>query len=256
MDDAPLRVYLAGSVRLERGPTLVRERDLPGRQGRLAFAMLAAERDRALYRDELADQLWAGEPPGAWDVALRALVSKLRGILATVGLDDRDTIAHAFGCYQLKLPADAWVDLEGAADAVHRAETSLGDGDLSDAMGWALAANAVARRGFLPGESASWAAARRTELQGIRVRALECRAEVNLRRADAGAAARDAELVIGLEPFRESAHRLVMRALEADGNHAEALRAFARCRRLIGEELGVDPSRETEAVYLEILRSG
>jgi DNA-binding SARP family transcriptional activator len=40
------------------------------------------------------------------------------------------------------------------------------------------------------------------------------------------------------------------------GNRAEALRAFGHCRELLKEELGASPSRETEALFLEILRSG
>ena len=39
------------------------------------------------------------------------------------------------------------------------------------------------------------------------------------------------------------------------GHGAEALRAYERCRRLIAEELGIDPSRETKAVYESVLAS-
>lgn len=256
MDQPPLRVYLAGSIRLELGDRLITERRLPGRQGRVALAMLVTERERAVGKEELAEELWAGEPPGAWDVALRAIVSKLRGVLGEMGLNGQTSIASAFGCYRLRLPATAWVDVEAAADAAHRAETALRDGDLEGAMGWSLAANAITRRGFLDGEDGAWAASRRAELRAIRVRALECRSQVLLERGDHEAAARDAGTVLDLEPFRETAHRLVMRAHASAGNQAEALRAFERCRGLIAEELGVAPGAETEALYLEILRSG
>ena len=151
MDQAPLRVYLTGTIRVERGTVLLDESHLPGRQGRVAFAMLSAERDRAVSTDELSEQLWGGAPPDAWEVALRSIVSKLRGALGRVGLDGHGWIEHAFGCYQLRLPSDAWVDLEAASDAVHRAEAALRDGDPDDAMGWSRAATAIARRGFLPG---------------------------------------------------------------------------------------------------------
>lgn len=256
LDERPLRVYLAGSIRLERGDRLLTEQRLPGRQGRVAFAMLAAERDRAIAKDELAEELWAGEPPAAWEVAMRAIVSKLRGALAEMRLDGQVSIAHAFGCYRLHLPPTVWVDVEVAADAAHRAETALRDRQFADAMGWSLAANAISRRGFLDGEVGTWAETRRAELRGIRVRALECRAQVLLERRDHEAAARDAGIVLDLEPFRETAHRLLMRAHAAAGNQAEALRAYERCRELIAEELGVSPGAETEALYLEILRSG
>jgi DNA-binding SARP family transcriptional activator len=249
-----LRVYLAGTIRLERDDVLVTEERLPGRQGRVAFAMLAAEHDRALSKDLIADELWAGGPPPAWEVALRSVVSKIRTAIADVGLDG-DALAHAFGCYQLHLPPDAWVDLEAAADAVHRAETAVRDGQLEDAMGWSLAANAIARRGFLPGEDGGWASLRRADLRDVHVRALECRGRTLLEREQHEAAARDAERVVALEPFRESAYRLLMRAQAAAGNRGQALRAYERCRTTLSEELGAEPSSETEAVYLEILRT-
>jgi DNA-binding SARP family transcriptional activator len=248
-----LRLYLAGTVMIERGDVLVSEERLPGRQGRIAFVMLVAERS-PLAKDAIAEELWSGEPPASWDVALRALMSKIRAAIADVGLDG-DALTHAFGCYQLHLPADAWVDVQAAADAVHRAETALEGGDLEGAMGWSLAANAIARRGFLPGEGGPWATQRRADLQDVPVRALECRAGTLLARGQHEAAARDAERVIVLEPFRESSYRIVMRAQADAGNRAQALRAYERCRATLADDLGTDPSPETEALYVEILRS-
>lgn len=115
-----LRIYLTGRVRIEIGDILLDEGRLPGRQGRTAFVMLVAERDRPVAREELAEELWPGHPPAAWEPALRAIVSKLRAALAPAGLAG-DALAGSFGCYQLHLPAGAWVDLEAAAAAVHEA---------------------------------------------------------------------------------------------------------------------------------------
>lgn len=248
-----LRVYLAGTVMLERNDVLVTEERLPGTQGRVAFAMLAAER-APVSKQVIADELWSGEPPPAWEVALRALMSKVRAVIADVELDG-ETLAHAFGCYQLKLPPDTWVDIEVAAHGAHRAETALEKGDLEDAMGWSLAANAIARRGFLPGADGPWVARRRAELQDVHVRALECRARTQLAREQHAAASRDAERVIALEPFRESGYRLLMSAHAGAGNRGEALLAYERCRSTLADELGTGPSIETESLYLEILRS-
>ncbi len=254
-NDAPLRVYLAGNVCLERGAVLVPERRFPGRQGRLAFVLLAAERDRALSREEIAEELWNGDPPRAWDTALRAIMSKLRAVLVEIGLDGSQAIASAFGCYQLKLPPNAWVDLEAAAEAIHRAETELRDGRREEANGWALVASSVSRRPLLPGEESPWVARRRAALRDIRVRALECRAEILMFQADHRLAARDAAEVVSLEPFRETGYQLLMRAHAGAGNPAEALRVYERCRSLLADELGTNPSPATEALYLEILRA-
>jgi DNA-binding SARP family transcriptional activator len=116
-------------------------------------------------------------------------------------------------------------------------------------------AHHIARRPFLPGEEAPWIDARRARLRGILVRALECRAQVYLWNAEHTLAVDAARDAVELEPFRETSHQLLMRAHTAAGNTAEALRAYERCRSLIADELGVDPSPATKAVYESILRS-
>src|SRR5262249_39223033 len=112
-----LRVYLAGKVCVERDDHLVPERRLPGGQGRLVFAYLAAEHERPVHRDELADELWHGEPPRAWEAALRVVVSKLRAVLEEVGLDGSAAVSSALGCYQIRFPAGTWSGLEVAGAA-------------------------------------------------------------------------------------------------------------------------------------------
>ena len=57
-----------------------------------------------------------------------------------------------------------------------------------------------------------------------------------------------------LAPYRETAHRLLMEALERRGNVAEALRAYERLRVLLREELGVAPSPDVQAVHRRLLR--
>ena len=56
-----------------------------------------------------------------------------------------------------------------------------------------------------------------------------------------------------MEPFRESAYVRLMDAHAGAGNRGEALRAYERCRRLLVEELGVDPSPPTETANLALL---
>jgi DNA-binding SARP family transcriptional activator len=83
-----IRIYLTSEVRVEHGEVLLGERDWPGRQGRVVLAMLAAERDRPIARDVLADELWGDQPPEAFDKALMAVVSKLRAALRAIGVVD------------------------------------------------------------------------------------------------------------------------------------------------------------------------
>ena len=250
-----LRVFLAGRVALAGSDgRFVDEGSLPGLQGRVALAMLAAERRRSLSHEELAEELWPGERPPAWENGLKALISKLRTALVDVGVDGQ-AIAGAFGLYQLILPPGTWIDLEAAADALHRAETLAAKERSDEAVGWALAARAIGSRPFVEGANGPWVERRRAWLRDLSLRSLEVLAEVWIRRGDHFLAVADTEEALGREPFRESLYRLLMRAHAGAGNRAEALRAYERCQRLLADELGVDPSPETEAIYLDILRS-
>jgi peptide/nickel transport system substrate-binding protein len=76
-----------------------------------------------------------------------------------------------------------------------------------------------------------------------------------LRTGAGGEAVSWAEQAIGLEPFRETGYRLLMEAHAADGNRAEGLRVYERCRRLLADELGAYPSPETESVYQRLLQA-
>ena len=62
--------------------------------------------------------------------------------------------------------------------------------------------------------------------------------------------------MIELEPFHETGYRRLMQMHAQMGNRGEALRVFGKCRELFRNELGADPSQETERVFLEILRAG
>jgi DNA-binding SARP family transcriptional activator len=85
-------------------------------------------------------------------------------------------------------------------------------------------------------------------LVDVRLRSLECLGEIWLANGDAGLAARDANEAIAIDPFRESAHRLLIRAHLAAGEHGAAIRAFEACRKRFREERGVLPSPETVAL--------
>ena len=240
---------------LEANGTRLDEQRFPGRQGRILFAYLAAQKGRPVPRDELAELLWGEELPATWEKALRVLMTKLRTLLTECGIDGASALTSAFGCYQLTLPAGAWIDVHAAANAVERAGAALAAGDLDYAQAQASTAAELARRVFLPGEDGPWVEDQRRDLRGILVRALECLRDIALANGEFGDAVRYAHEVTELEPFRESSYRALMQAHSAAGDPAEALRVYERCRRFLADELGAYPSAETEAVYLELLRS-
>ena len=249
------RVSLLGRVSLETDGRAVDEARFPGRQGRLLFAYLVAERGRAVPRDELAEALWGEAPPPTWDKALTGIVSRLRALLAEQGIDGGSALTGAFGCYRLELPEGTWVDVLAAATAADEASAALAAGDIDKASSDAALTESLLREPFLPGEEGPWVEQKRRELADVRSRALAVLTDASLRSRDAQEAVKWAEQAIALEPFRESGYRSLMEAHAAAGNRAEALRVYERCRRLLAEELGAYPSPETETVYRGLLEA-
>jgi len=251
----PIRIYLTGRISIESGGKLLDQEAFPSMQGLLAFARLVIDRHRAVSRDELAAMLWSRKLPRAWDAALTSVVSKLRALLGKAGMKKSEVLSSALGCYQLHLPTDAWIDIEAAADSLHDAEVLIKTGKRREAYGPAQVAYHIARRPFLSGENGDWVEQHREKLRTIHIRTCECLAEVYLANGEPSLAAEAAKEVVAVQPYRETAYRLLMDAHLAAGNRAEALWVYERCRKLILEELGVAPSPETHAVYLRVLKS-
>jgi len=249
-----LRIYLTGSAAIEADQIAVSEWRTVGRQGRLVFAMLAAEHPNAVTRDQLIGELWPVDPPPSGDRALTAIISKLRAMIEGSG-PSAIGISSSFGSYQLRLPADCWIDLRTAAESIDKADGALRNGDFKAAWPLAQIACHIARRPFLQGDEGPWVLRTRRELQTILLRAHECLAGIYISSGEYATAAVHGNLAVQLEPYRETAHLLLMRAHAAAGNRAEALRTYEHCRLLLSEDLGVSPSIQVEAEYLAILRS-
>jgi pentatricopeptide repeat protein len=224
------------------------EDELPGRQGRLLFAYLAVNRDRVAGRDELAEALWPRELPSAPELALSALLSKLRRLLPEGALAGRREI-------RLELGPPARVDVEAARNGIHRAEAQIAAGDWHASIGPTLVAHNISRRRFLPGEEGAWIDELRRELEEIQVRALECtaRRSLGIGGPEVAVAERTARRLIDLSPYRESAYAALMEAFERRGNVAEALRVYERLRGLLREELGAVPSLDVQRVHERLL---
>lgn len=253
MLEPPVRFYLTGRVAVEGPAGVADQADLAGRQGRRVLVRLAADRDRPVPTDVLADCLWPHRLPRSWEPSLRALVSKLRGALATVGIGS-DPLPAEGGCYQLRLPG-AWVDLEAAANHLDHAEGALRAGDHDRAWSDAIVTAAITGRPLLPGEDGPWIAAQRDRLTGLRLRALDCLVVAWTACGQHRLAIGVAREAVALAPFREDGYRRLMTAQIDAGDRAEAVRTYERCRRLLDEELGVAPSPATEAVYVGALRA-
>jgi SARP family transcriptional regulator, regulator of embCAB operon len=241
------RIQLCGRLVVELDGRRV-EDALPGAKGRLLFAYLVLNRDRRISRDELLTAVYGEEASPDQHPSLSVLLSKLRSVIGQELLAGRSEI-------ELVLPRDAFVDVEAAREALHRAESHVAAGEWAESWGPAGVAYHVARRPLLQGEDRAWLEEWRRRLEDVQLRGLECFAQARL--GLGGPTLTQAEdcarRLIELAPYRETGHRILMEALERRGNVAEALLAYDRLRVLLRDELGVAPSPAVQSVHRRLL---
>jgi DNA-binding SARP family transcriptional activator len=222
---ASLRLTLLGRFALWRGR---HELDIAASSQRL-IALLAL-RERPVGRLHVAGALWPELPTE------RSLAG-LRTSLWRVNQSSRHVIVATSA--MLKLADDIEVDVRDLVRFARRLAPAGKSPDVLDLDSFDVA-NLVSD--VLPDWCDDWLQDEREGLRQIRLHALEGLAR-RLSEAGRHADAIQAALAaIGLEPLRESAHRTLIEMHLAEGNQSEAWRQFQRCRRLLREELGVEPS--------------
>lgn len=230
------RIELCGRLAVEIQGEPMHDR-LPGRQGRMLFAYLAANRGRPVSRDELMGALWPDTAPAAPGPALSTLLTRLRQTLRKGMLEARHELC-------LRLPPGATIDLEVMEVRAARAEQELANSRALEAARAARDALALAQRRFLPEFEGPWVEERRREIAERSQAMLEvcARAGLMLGGPELSAAERAARTLVADNPYRESGYALLMEIHAARGDVAEALRLYDTLRRLLRDELGVLPS--------------
>jgi DNA-binding SARP family transcriptional activator len=241
-------VQLCGRFVVELDGRRVEQR-FPSRQGRLLFAYLVLERPRAVGRHELIEAIWGDELPANHASALTVLLSKLR---AAVGME----ILVGRGSVRVALPPAARVDVEQALAALHRAESAVVQGEWARAWSAALCARYVTARPLLPDqENLPWVDSWRQRLEDALDSALEAYAAacLGIGGTEIAGAERAARRLLEHNPLRETGYGLLMQALAARGNVAEALHVYERARTVLRDELGVPPGPAIQAIHTTLL---
>ena len=240
------------------GPVVVRTSSgvisgsaLGGRRARVALVALALA-ERPVPAESLAAMVWA-EPPATWPVALRGVISALRGALSTIDLGGQLLIKTAPLGYALV--DGVQVDVRAGSIGIRRAEQLLVEERFAAALEEVDSATRLDGASLLPSEELGWLSAHRQALDQARLRALEIVAVAAGRLGDDYRAVAAARQAVALAPLDERAHRALIRALHAGGNRTAAIGAYEDCRALLADQLGVDPSPETVEVYLAALGS-
>ncbi|MFE2294154.1 BTAD domain-containing putative transcriptional regulator [Streptomyces sp. NPDC059452] len=218
---------------------------VPEARVRKLLACLLVTPGRVVSTDRLVDELWGNGTPARPSGALQTLVSRLRRAVGA------ELVARRPPGYLLDVPPDA-VDSVRFAELALRAGRSTGPDDAAALFAEALGLwRGAAFAGFADEPFALTAAA---ALEEHRLVAWENYAEARLRQGDHAALAAELGAFVAQHPLRERLRAAHLSALHGAGRTVEALDGYQGLRRLLRDELGLEPGPELAALHRRILR--
>ena len=221
---------------------------IPGDRERALLALLVIHGGEVVSTDQLIDQLWGEELPDNPANALQAVVSRLRRALGGGGM-----IVTKKPGYALHMQPGA-IDAARFENLVRRA-TRLGTDEplrASELLTEALSLWRGPPYADLAYEDL--AQPERARLDDLRVAATEEKIAADLALGRNSDALSELERLVSAHPLRERLRGQFMLALYRSGRQSDAIAAYHETRRVLDEELGLDPGPELENVYQQILR--
>ncbi|SCF20586.1 DNA-binding transcriptional activator of the SARP family [Micromonospora viridifaciens] len=216
------------------------------------LAALAARPGSVVATEQLIDDLWPEKPPASARQQVQNVVAEIRRALRLANVSGSPLIS-CFPGYLLCFRDDS-VDSRRFEAEVAEARRSAGQRAYEDAVRRFRVADALWRGPAFQGIPGRAVRAEAKRLEEVRLDAAEERLDIEL------ALGRHRELIAELSqltilhPLRERAWGQLMLALYRAGRQAEALSAYARARRILADELGIDPCRELQELAGAILR--
>jgi DNA-binding SARP family transcriptional activator/ABC-type branched-subunit amino acid transport system substrate-binding protein/streptogramin lyase len=239
------------------GPLEVREshREVALGRGkqRALLALLLLHRDQTISTDRIVDELWGEQAPPTAAKIVQNHVLQLRRALGNGGSAGAHLVTRGRG-YMLRVEPGK-VDLDTFQQLVGAAERALGAGEAAAAAEMLREALALWRgpplADFVYEPFAQTAI---TRLEELRLSTLERRIEADLALGRHADIIGEVKELVAAHPLREGFRTQLMLALYHSGRQAEALDVYRDARRLLVEELGIEPSPALQQLEQAILR--
>jgi predicted ATPase/DNA-binding SARP family transcriptional activator len=207
--------------------------DLGGARRRELLAILLLSANRLASTERLIDELWDEEPPETGRKAVQVHVSQLRKVLGKERIST-EAAGYVLHVRDHELDADRFQQLV-AAGSFDEALSLWRGPPLADVAGRRFAQAEIAR------------------LEELRLTCLEGRNERELEAGRHAELAGELEALVAGNPLRERLRAQLMLALYRSGRQADALAAYQEGRRLLVDELGIDPGAELQQLHRAIL---
>ncbi len=245
-----LEFRILGPVEVSNGAGVLA---LGGPKQRALLADLILNAGTVVATSRLIDDLWGDDPPQTADHTVETYVSRLRRILRD-GSRSEVVLTRSAG-YMLDVTPDV-VDAFQFEQLVGQGTAAAERGEDEKASSLLRAALALWRGEALSDvlSDAPFVAGAARRLAERRLLAFERRIEADLQLGRAKDLVSELEGLVAAHPYREAFHAQLMLALYRSGRQTEALAAFRRARKLLVDELGIEPGPELRDLEQAILR--
>jgi len=229
---------------------------------RALLAYLSVERARPHSRETLAALFWPDRPEPLPRKNLRDALANLRKVLRD-GEMEPPFLSISRWDLRFNPQSDYWLDVEAFAGWIEEAHAHRHRRveTCRPCVRRMEQAVALYRDDFLSGLVVNgsprfhdWLIIRQERYRQMALEALAVLVAHYERRRQYHRAIQYARLQVEMDPWRESAHRQMMRLLALNGNRSAAIRQFHTCKKILAQELSAEPVQETRDLYARILR--
>ncbi|MEU6073657.1 BTAD domain-containing putative transcriptional regulator [Micromonospora sp. NPDC047074] len=223
---------------------------------RTLLAVLATRANMFVPLQQLVEDVWDGVPPPSAENLIRQYVLRLRRLLESGTGPAHTVIETRPSGYQLSAPRTE-VDSHLFRDLVRDGTAVLRRGRHEEAIALLTRALGLWRGSALVDVTPSaLVTAEAMRLEECRGAATELLMEARLARGDHQSVVDELTYLVAAHPQRERLRGFLMSALAATGRRADALAVYRDGRRLLVDEIGIEPGPELRALHQRILADG
>jgi LuxR family maltose regulon positive regulatory protein len=250
-----LRIMTLGGFQVWRDTTLLEEKEWEGNQPQLLLKAIIAHGSTGVQRERLLEDLWPETAPGTIERNFRVYLHRLRkGLEPVMDKNFGSSYVHLKSnqiCLDQEL---CWVDANEFLSLFKAATKRDEEGDVKGALSLYKKAVELYGGDFLVEEPyLPWAETRREELRWQYIDLLYRMASLHEKRGSPMAAIDGYKKLIQTDPALEQAYQRLMVLYGNRGMRSAALKVYKDCKKVLKQELNVEPDEVTTAIYRKIL---
>ncbi|MBI2958127.1 MAG: GAF domain-containing protein [Chloroflexi bacterium] len=248
-----LDIRCLGDFRIYKRGMLLAMPDFKRRSAAGVLKILVAHRGKPVHGHVLMECLWPEGDPARSRSKLWVAIHSLRLAMEDPTGESPQVILTDGGAYRFNTSISYRTDVDALLTGLSRGEGCEVSGDINGALAIYQAAVKEYGGDFLEDDPyCDWCAAQREYCREVYLSLLKRLGRIHEARKSFEQAAFCYRQILEKDPLREEAHRQLMSCLWAAGRRDEALRQFQECRRILAQELDIEPLAETQALYAKI----